>query len=451
MSSAADPRIDQLVRRLGNRVIVDPDRAATYGRDSSRAEPDGIPAAVVRAESTHDVSLALAWANEHGVPTAVRGAGTGLAGGAVAYAGGLTVSTEGLTARLEIDTANRLAIASAGILTKQIDDRAGESGLMYGPDPASYAISTIGGNIATNAGGLRCVAHGVTADSVAGLEVVLADGRIMRTGGSTRKNVAGYDLTHLFVGSEGTLGVVCEATLRLTPLPRGTRRCFTARFATASAAARAVSQVMAGPITPNSLELLDASALAQIAHHVDIALSHPAGGTLVGDVWEVDAEGATALLADTFSRAGALEVEITGESALLGARRFIGAAQSAAGLWYSCDVAVPVSALPLMFERLEAFTAETGVPVATVAHAGDGNLHATLNSADLTEAEAEGAMDGITLIATGLGGTVSGEHGIGILKHPWLADSVDPVALQAMRTIRQALDPRGILSPGRAI
>lgn len=322
---------------------------------------------------------------------------------------------------------------------------------MYGPDPASYATSTIGGNVATNAGGLRCVAHGVTADSVAGLEVVLADGRVMRTGGSTRKNVAGYDLTHLFVGSEGTLGVVCEVVLRLTPVPRGTRRCFSARFTSTSDAARAVSSVMAGPVTPTSLELVDARSLAHIARHVDGALSHLAGATLVGDVWEVDADDATRMLVDTFRRAGALEVEIGSDSALLEARRHVGAALTAAGLWYSCDVAVPVSSLPLMFERLEAFSAESGVEVSTVAHAGDGNLHATLDSAELDEAEAEAAMDRITLIATGLGGTVSGEHGIGILKRPWLAGSVDPVALDAMRAIKHALDPRGILSPGRSI
>jgi glycolate oxidase len=217
----------------------------------------GLPAAVVTAAGSADVAAALAWAHRHRVKVSVRGSGTGLTGGAVGYPRGLVISLAAMTKIIGMDPANQLADVQAGVITADIDQAAAAHGLMYAPDPASHRESTIGGNIATNAGGLRCVKHGVTRDSVAALEVVLADGRIITTGARTRKNVVGYDLTSLFVGSEGTLGVVTAATVRLKPRPVGAMLTFRATFSTLAAAGRAVTAIMNSPGLPDVMELMD--------------------------------------------------------------------------------------------------------------------------------------------------------------------------------------------------
>lgn len=446
--STAD--LDGLRMAFGDRLLRGA-AAARFVRDASRALPAGEPLGVVVPRTTAEVSAALAWANSHRVPVSVRGAGTGLSGGAVAFAAGLVVSTHALRSTLEIDVPNRVAVADAGFLTKEIDDLALEHGLTYGPDPASHAVSTIGGNIATNAGGLRCVRYGVTSDNVAGLEVVLADGSVVTAGGRNRKDVSGYNLTHLFVGSEGTLGIVTSAILRLRPVPLGERRFFTAAFGSAADAGRAVSRIMSGPVTPSALEYLDRRSLAHLPRHLDRDSAPDAAALLAGEVHAPNAEELVQILRACATAEGAVSFGLDETSGLLDARRQVGDALSAAGLWYSCDAAVPPGALGPMLSSIEALEAESGIPISTVAHAGDGNLHATIDRADVTEAEASNVLGRLTSAALALGGTITGEHGIGSLRHGWLERRFDPATLAAMRAVKSALDPHGILSPGRGV
>lgn len=348
---------------------------------------------------------------------------------------------------------DRLAEIEAGVVTADLDRAAREHGLFFAPDPASAIWSTVGGNIATNAGGLRCVSHGVTSDVVAGLEVVLADGRVMRTGGRTRKNVVGYDLTKLFVGSEGTLGVVTRALVRLEPVPPGQPRTFRAGFDDIVAASRAVSRIVASPWRPEVLELLDALSVEIIESYQPSGLPSPQGALLVGQtVGEDAAERALRILALCVEE-GAVDTGIAEGDALLEARRLANPALSARGLRVSCDVGVPISRLADMFAGIEELSRRHGRRITSVAHAGDGNLHPTVEADDTPEGHraAEVVIDDITRLALSLGGTISGEHGIGSVKRHELSWQLDETVLDVQRAIKGALDPRGILTPGRAI
>lgn len=446
-------QLQELETRLGDRLLRDPELVAPFAHDSSRAEPEGAPLAVVLARDTTDVSAALAWANAHSVPVSVRGAGTGLAGGANAYAGGLVISLADMTEVIGIDAANRTATVQAGVITAELDALAREVGLFFPPDPASARTCTIGGNIATNAGGLRCVAHGVTNDSIAALVVVLADGRVMRTGARTRKNVVGYDLTSVFVGSEGTLGVITEATVRLKPVPPGTPRTFRASFDTLEEAGSAVTAIVNGPAEPEVLELMDAFSVEIIESFKPSGLTVPAGAMLVGQTVGLDAEAKAEAITATCRAQGATDTAISESDSLLEARRLSNPALNARGLKIGCDVGVPVAALSEVFHGVAEIAARHGKRVSTVAHAGDGNLHCTVESPDNVAgiAEADAVIDDITKLALSLGGTISGEHGIGSVKRHELPWQLDEAALDAQRAIKAALDPRGILTPGRGI
>jgi glycolate oxidase len=446
-------RLDDLADALGDRLLRAPQQFAPYTHDSSRAEPDGDPVAVVRATSTDDVSHALAWANRHGVPVSVWGAGTGVSGGAVAYAGGLVVSLAAMDRIVGIDVANRLADVEAGVITADLDKAANEHGLFFPPDPASVRISTVGGNIATNAGGLRCIAHGVTSDAVAALEVVLADGRVMRTGTRTRKNATGYDLTRLFVGSEGTLGVITRATVRLKPVPPGTPRTFRASFDDMGQAGDAVNAIVAGAAQPEVLELIDALSVQIIESFQPSGLPLPKAALLVGQTVGRDAEDTARAIVAACRANGAVDTAISESDALLEARRLANPALTAQGLRVSCDVGVPVSELPAMFLGIEGIARRHGRRISTVAHAGDGNLHSTVEAGDTPEEYrlAEAVIDDVTRLALSLHGTISGEHGIGSVKQHELSWQLDPVAMDVQRSIKQVLDPRNILTPGRAI
>ncbi|WP_258027527.1 FAD-binding oxidoreductase [Microbacterium sp. BH-3-3-3] len=445
--------LDELRAALGERLLDDPASLAAYAVDSSRAQPEGLPIAVVRATSTGDVSTALAWAHARGIRVSVRGAGTGLSGGAVAYAGGLVVSLEAMDRIVSIDADNRLADVEAGVVTADLDAAAHAHGLFFPPDPASAQWSTIGGNIATNAGGLRCVAHGVTTDVVAALEVVLADGRILRTGARTRKNTTGYDLTSLFCGSEGTLGVITAATVRLKPVPPGQPRTFRASFDDIEDAGRAVTAIVSGPAAPEVLELIDARSVEIIEAFHPSGLPSPGAAMLVGQTVGLTALDAAEAITAICRAHGAVETEVSDSDSLLEARRLANPALTAQGLRVSCDVGVPVSQLATVFRGIGELAQRHGRRIAIVAHAGDGNLHPTVEAGD-TPAEyaaAELVIDDITHLALSLGGTISGEHGIGSVKRHELPWQQDAVALDVQRAVKAALDPRGILTPGRAI
>ncbi|WP_427869013.1 FAD-binding oxidoreductase [Leucobacter luti] len=445
--------LQDLAARLEARLSTDPEVIARCARDTSRAAPEGLPVAVVLAECTGDVSAALAWANETGTRVSVRGAGTGLTGGANAYDGGLVISLERMNRILSIDADDRLAVVQPGVITAELDAACREEGLFFPPDPASARTCSVGGNIATNAGGLRCVAHGVTSDWIAGLEVVLADGRVMRTGARTRKNVVGYDLTRLFVGSEGTLGIVTEATVRLKTVPEGTPRTFRASFARVEDAGRAVTAIVNGPADPEVLELMDALSVEIIESFHPSGLRVPGGAMLVGQTVGLDSLAKAEEIARTCVEHGADDADISDSDQLLEARRLSNPALNARGLKISCDIGVPVSKLAEIFHGIKAISSRHGLRVSSVAHAGDGNLHSTVESPDTPAgiAAADAVIDDITKLALALGGTISGEHGIGSVKRHELPWQQDAVALDVQRGIKRALDPNGILTPDRAI
>ncbi len=453
--TTTDAALDELRRALPGRLLTTDDEVAPFSGDASRAAPEGRPLAVVTATSTDDVSQALRWAGAHQVRVSVRGSGTGLTGGAVAYPGGLVVSLAGLNRVLGLDPANRLADVEAGVLTAEIDDAATAYGLMYAPDPASYRESTIGGNIATNAGGLRCVKYGVTADSVAGLEVVLASGEVIRTGGRTRKDVVGYDLTRLFVGSEGTLGIVTAATVRLVPRPTGDSVTFRAVFPTLESAGAAVTAVMASAVVPEVMELMDRLSVDVVEKHYPTGLSiDGAAAVLVGQLIGPRAREDSATAAAVCRAAGAISVEEADGDVLLEARRISGRALSAEGLRVSSDVAVPIARLADMFTAIERISREEGVVIPTFAHAGDGNLHPSVivDPADpAARKHGEAVLDRVSDAALALGGTLSGEHGIGSLKRHSLPKQLDAPTLAAHRLVKDAFDPQHILTPGRGI
>lgn len=438
---------------LGDRLVTDGAEIARYARDSSRAPHSGRAQALVLAESTADVATALAWANTTGVSVSVRGAGTGLVGGAVAYEGGIIISLERMNRILSIDVANRTAIVESGVITAKLDAKARDHGLFFPPDPASARTSTIGGNIATNAGGLRCISHGVTADAVAGLEVVLADGRVMHTGALTRKNVVGFDLTRLLVGSEGTLGVITAATVRLKAIPPGTPRTFRASFPSLEAAGRAVTAIVNGDAQPEVLELMDALSVEIVESYMPSGLVVPTGALLVGQTVGLDSQAKAEVITRICLDIGADEIEISESDSLLEARRLSNPALNARGLKLSCDVGVPIAALAEVFRGIEAISSNHGLRVSTVAHAGDGNLHSSVEALDTPAGiiAADAVLDDITRLALSLGGTISGEHGIGSVKRHELSWQLDPVALEVQRAIKHALDPNGILTPNRAI
>jgi glycolate oxidase len=424
-----------------------------HARDSSRAVPAGLPAAVVVPASVEEVAETLKWANDRRVPVSVRGAGTGLSGGAVAYSGGIVVSLAALT-RLDIDAENMTATAGAGVVTSHLDETARPYGLMYAPDPVSSKWSTIGGNIATNAGGPRCLAHGVTGDVVMALEVVLADGRIVRTGSRTVKNSTGYNLTGLFVGSEGTLGIITEAVVRLDPRPTGHPVAFAAAFSDLGDAGRAVAAVLSQCPRPESLELMDSNTIGVVAEHFPDEDTPAGAAVIVGEyVGPHAAENASRLLA--VCRQHEAET-LTGPRAanLLRTRKRVNPALSASGLTASCDVAVPITRLADILRNIDSLSQAFGMQVNTFAHAGDGNLHPAVvvpNGDERALEIAEDLLDAITQTALDMGGVISGEHGIGSLKLHHLDAQYDPATRSLQREIKALVDPNTILTPGRAV
>lgn len=447
------PPTNELQDIFGDRMVTGGAELDRVSRDESRAMPEGAALAAVFPESTEEVSAALGWANRHGVKVSVRGTGTGVSGGALAYAGGLVVSLERMNRIKLIDPVNRLAEVQAGVINAELDRAAEDHGLFFAPDPASAEISTIGGNIATNAGGLRCISHGVTRDSVAALEVVLADGSILRTGARTRKNVVGLDLTSLFVGSEGTLGVITSATVRLKPIAPGIPRTFRASFPTVEDAGRAVTAIVNGAQTPEVLELLDARSVQIIEAYKPSGLPEDGCALLIGQFTGLQAEQAANDTAELCRGYGARDVVIAEGDSLLEARRLANPALNAQGLRVSCDVAVPVGELAAVFRGIERIAEQHGRTISVVAHAGDGNLHPTVEAEDTPQghAAAEVVIGDITRLALELGGTISGEHGIGLVKQAELPWQLDEATLHAQQMIKYALDRKNILTPGRGI
>ena len=455
----ASPAIQELTDSLPDgTVIVDADVAAAYSRDRTDVLAAGAPLAVVSARSTDDVARAMAWAHAHDVPVVTRGAGTGLSGGATATPGCLVLSLAKMNRILSIEPDDFVARVEAGVINGDLDRAAKPHGLMYAPDPSSMDISTIGGNIATNAGGLRCVKYGVTRNSVRSLTVVLADGRVLRTGHDTVKGVSGLDMVGLFCGSEGTLGVITEATVALVPRPAGDPVTLLAPFPTADAALGAVSAAMRLGADPELMEFMDRRTLQSIDDWkgTDFASS---GGMVLSQITGPDAAARAELIAEAFRAGGADDVAVSANPAegeqLIAIRRLAYPAKERLGHALTEDVCVPRSRLAHMMRFIDRLAAEKDLTICTVAHAGDGNLHPVFiydgaTPADVPDVVWESAGE-IFREALRVGGTLTGEHGVGTLKRRFLAEELGDVGVDVQRAIKAALDPKGLLNPSKAL
>ena len=441
----------------GGQIITDPAVMESYRGDQATVITAGQPRCVVLPRTTAEVATTLAWAQQHRIPVVPRGGGTGLAGGATAVDGGMTLSLTRMNAITEIDPANEVAVAEAGVVNADLDRAAAAHGLMYPPDPSSLEISTIGGNLATNAGGLRCVKYGVTRDAALGLEVVLAGGRVLHTGRRTMKGVTGYDLTGLFVGSEGTLGVITSATLRLRPRPASYPRTMAAGFASFAAGAQAVTAILAARLQPSMLELMDRMTLRAIDEWKGTGFDQIEALLIAQDDGSDGERGAQAMR-ELCVLAGASMAEVSSTDAesrqLLELRRLAHPAVERLGATLVEDVCVPRSRLPEMVERIERAGNRHHVFIATVAHAGDGNLHPVfVFDRGLAEVPAAvwAAADEVFRAALELGGTLTGEHGVGVIKRRWLEQEIGEVSMAVHHSIKNALDPAHIMNPGKIL
>ncbi len=433
-------------------LVTDPELMESYRWDWSKDPSAGKPLAVVRARDAADVQATLRWASRHGVPVVPRGAGSGLAGGASAVDGGIVLSLEKMR-NIEIDVATRVAVVEPGAFNVEVKRAAAEHGLWYPPDPSSYEICSIGGNIATNAGGLCCVKYGVTTDYVLGLDVVLADGTLVTLGGKRIKDVAGLSLLKLFVGSEGALGVVTRAILRLVPAqpPRST---LVAQFSSVKAAADAVVEV-GRTMRASMMELMDQASVNAVEDFQPMGLDRTTAALLVA---QSDAPGAarSAEVATMQAACGAAtEVFVTDDpdegEMFVQARRLAFPAIQARGSLLLEDVGAPVPLLPDLLAAVAEIASTHDVEIPVVAHAGDGNTHPIIVYSPESEQRARAAFADVMYAAIRLGGTITGEHGVGRAKAFALPDQLGPDVMALTRRVKAALDPQGILNPGAVL
>ncbi|MDD3826583.1 MAG: FAD-linked oxidase C-terminal domain-containing protein [Anaerolineae bacterium] len=439
-------------------VLTSPEALICYSYDGTFHE--SLPEAVVSPANSAEVASILALCNNEGVPVITRGMASGLAAATVPVDGGLVLNMVRLNRILEIDRANMMVEVEAGVITSDLQATVEKLGLFYPPDPSSVRHSTIGGNIACNAGGPRCLKYGVTGDYVMALEVVLADGRILETGGKAIKNVTGYDLVSLFIGSEGTLGVITRAILKLIALPEA-KRTGQAIFPRLEDASRAVNAILWGGIVPATLELMDETAINCVEDYMHLGLPRDAEAILI---IETDGDNADAardmdVIARICRDGGAIEMRIAQTAKesddLWRARRSIsGSLGRKRPNKLGEDISVPRSAIPDTIRGIKEISDKRKLPIVIFGHAGDGNLHPNIlfDKRDPEEwARVQQAVADLFALSVSVGGTLSGEHGVGTLKKPFLESDVGPIAMDVMRSIRRALDPRGILNPGKIL
>ncbi|MCC7519641.1 MAG: FAD-binding protein [Verrucomicrobiae bacterium] len=440
-----------------DRVLTRKEDLLAYGFDGTPMLAE-TPGCVGFPESTEQVAAALRYANRERIPVVTRGSGTGLSGGSVPVAGALVLCMVRMDRILEVDAPNLVARVQAGAITAKLDEAAQVHGLFYPPDPGTRIISTLGGNAAENSGGLRGLKYGVTRDYVMGLEAVLADGEVLRTGTACVKDVAGYPLKDLFVGSEGTLGVITELLLKLVPRPAA-RKTLLASFATMDAAARTVSTIIARRIIPCTLEFLDRTTIRCVEDYAKIGLPLDAEAILL-----IETDGHAAVVAEEAAamevvarEQGATAVTVAkdeGEAARLASARraALSALARASPTTILEDATVPRSRLAEMVAFIQETARKHALRVGTFGHMGDGNLHPTFltNERDPEEiARVEKAFAEIFEKAVALGGTITGEHGVGLAKRKFLPLVVSPVGLEVHRRLKRAFDPNGILNPGK--
>ncbi|QNK82266.1 FAD-binding oxidoreductase [Nakamurella sp. PAMC28650] len=467
--SSTATTVPTLVEALGrelpaDRIVIDPAVLQSMSHDEAQWAVVGTPAVAVRARTESDVRIAVRIAADLALPVVPRGAGTGLSGGANAVDGCLIVDVSRMTEILEIDTDNLTCMVQPGIVNDDLKAAVAEHGLWYPPDPASAPWSTIGGNVATNAGGLCCLKYGVTRDYVLGLRAVVGGpagyGNAVRLGRRTNKGVAGYDLTSLMVGSEGTLGIITEITLRLRPARSGAPRTVVGAFSGLVAAGRAVALAISRGLEPSALELLDRTCLRAVEDWKHLGIEADAAGLLLARIDTPSAAGdlEADAMAQAFDDAGAMwatrSTDAVEAEALFEARRLAYPALERLGSVLTEDICVPRSKLPEMLARIEAIASEHDLTMSTIAHAGDGNLHPLILTPvgdDAARARAQLAFEELIDAALGFGGTVTGEHGVGLLKRSGLLRELDPGSLLMQKAVKHALDPLNIFNPGKVL
>ena len=455
--------IEALSRELpGDRLVVDPDVLDVISHDDAEWAPAGQAVAGVRARSEAEVQHVVRTCAELGAPVVPRGAGTGLSGGANAVGGCVVLDVSRMDQVLEIDPDNLVCRVQPGVVNNDLKAAVAKHGLWYPPDPASAPWSTIGGNVATNAGGLCCLKYGVTRDYVLGLRAVVGGpvgyGEVVRLGRRTTKGVAGLDMVGLFVGSEGTLGVVTEVTLRLRPALTSSPRTIVGAFADLVSSGQAVAHITRRGLTPAVLELLDRACLEAVEDWKHLGIDAEASALLLARVDTPGDSGAAeaGAIAAAMTDAGAMWTEQSTDDAeaeaLFDARRLAYPALERLGPVLTEDVCVPRSAVPAMLAQISDIAVRNGVRIATIAHAGDGNLHPLIITPPGDTAgriAAQAAFEQFLDAAIALGGTVTGEHGVGILKRDGMRRELDPGSLAMQAAVRQALDPLEIFNPGK--
>ena len=433
-------------------LISDPEITATYSKDQAPFAAHQPAALVLLAKSTEEVSRAVAYANSHNIPVVARGAGSGLSGGANATSSSLVISLEKMNSIIEIDETNMIARVQAGVVNLDLDKAAELKGLAYLPDPASRDWSTIGGNAATNAGGMCCVKYGVTSAHVRALTVVMADGQIIHLGSATKKAVTTLDLTRLMIGSEGTLGIITEIVVGLAVRPE-TPATIIATFPHIKSAAAAAAALL--KFKPSMLEIIDQTTLKAVESW------HPLGFEIAGSVLlmqldeDQDRADEVLKLCESFEMIdGAASTDAADAVEFIRVRKLAYPALERLGATLLDDVAVPISKIAELVERVEALSTKYDLTIGIFGHAGDGNMHPTIvhDHGDLKAQErAIAAFGEIVEIAQSLGGTASGEHGIGSIKQGFAAAELSPAVIELQRAIKKAFDPKGILNPGKKL
>jgi glycolate oxidase len=437
-------------------IATDPQDLICYSYDATQAEYR--PDAVVHPANAEEISEIIRLANQAGFPVFPRGAGSGFSGGSLPKSGGIVLVTTRMNRILRIDTDNLIAEVEPGVVTEDLQKAVEKLGLFYPPDPASLKFSTLGGNVAENAGGPRAVKYGCTKDFVMGLEVVLPTGAVIRTGGETYKGVVGYDMTKLLCGSEGTLGIITKIIFKLLPYP-DSKKTMLAIFDSIEGAAKAVSSIISGKIIPTTLEFMDYATLQCVERRFNLGL--PAEGRAVLLI-ELDGdrdliEKQSSHLHQIISTLGLVQFRIAADAAeaeqLWRVRRLISPSLKDVNPdKYNEDIVVPRSKVPDVIRMIEAISRRLDIPIVNFGHAGDGNIHVNImvdRSIDGMEEKAEIAVKEVFQAALQLGGTMSGEHGVGLSKAPYIELELTPDQIAAMKSIKHALDPNNILNPGK--
>ena len=457
MINVKSKEIEQRLREIfADRLLMDVSDLVSYGFDASFGQY--MPDYVVQVLSTEDVQNVVKLADEHIIPIYARGASTSLSGGALPVKGGIVVDFSQWNDEFEIYPDDLIIKTRPGVITGKIHALAEKHNLMYPPDPSSSVVCTIGGNLAENAGGPRGIKYGVTKDYVIGLEVVMPDGEVIRTGGQTIKNVTGYDLTKLLIGSEGTLGIITEATLRLIPKPLATKTAMVI-FDDLYTAGKSISKILTSGVRPSKMEILDHNALNKVEDYAGLDLPRDAAAILL-----IEVDGNPENLGDELDtiKKALKEIDVENveiaeskeaEDKLWQVRKLVSPAVVESGYTkISEDATVPLSKIPEMFKKIDEIKTKYDLNIVVFGHAGDGNLHPTINTNMRDENEVrktEDAVEEIFNYAIELGGTLSGEHGIGVMKKAFIKKEMGEAGVRYQQMIKKALDPKNILNPGK--